>query len=151
MIDLSVARPQNGGSLSLPCFIISCISAGVNGSGLPRLIIACQFEFIARLCALVPPPGFLARIEVLVLDDFLLAPMKDSELRDLLEILEDRYNHSSTVINSQVPTKRWHELLTEPTLADAICDRLVHNAHVLALQGPRCASRKATVKPTSTR
>jgi len=62
--------------------------------------------------------------------------MKDSELRDLLEILEDRYDHSSTVINSQIPTKRWHELLSEPTLADAICDRLVHNAHVLALQGP---------------
>jgi DNA replication protein DnaC len=86
----------------------------------------------------------LARIEVLVLDDFLLAPMKDSELRDLLEILEDRYDRSSTVINSQVPTKRWHELLSEPTLADAICDRLVHNAHVLALQGPSMREKKGT-------
>lgn len=88
-----------------------------------------------------------------MLDDFLLAPMKDSELRDLLEILEDRYDHSSTVINSQGPTKRWHELLTEPTLADAICDRLVHNAHVLALRGPSMREKKGTdaVKPTSTR
>ena len=95
----------------------------------------------------------LARIEVLVLDDFLLAPMKDSELRDLLEILEDRYDHSSTVINSQIPTKRWHELLTEPTLADAICDRLVHNAHVIALQGTSMREKKGTqaTKPTAAR
>ncbi len=95
----------------------------------------------------------LARIEVLVLDDFLLAPMKDSELRDLLEILEDRYDRSSTVINSQVPTKRWHELLTEPTLADAICDRLVHNAHVVALPGPSMREKNGTqtTKPTTTR
>jgi DNA replication protein DnaC len=95
----------------------------------------------------------LARIEVLVLDDFLLAPMKDSELRDLLEILEDRYDRTSTVINSQVPTKRWHELLADPTLADAICDRLVHNAHVIALQGPSMREKKGhqTIKPTATR
>ncbi len=84
----------------------------------------------------------LARIDVLVLDDFLLAPMKDSELRDLLEILEDRYDRTSTVINSQVPTKRWHELLADPTLADAICDRLVHNAHLIALQGPSMREKK---------
>lgn len=85
----------------------------------------------------------LARIDVLVLDDFLLAPMKDCELRDLLEILEDRYDKTSTIITSQVPTKKWHDLLVEPTLADAICDRLVHNAHVLALQGPSQRDKKA--------
>ena len=94
----------------------------------------------------------LARLDVLVLDDFLLAPMKDSELRDLLEILEDRYDRSSTVITSQVPTKKWHDLLVEPTLADAICDRLVHNAHVLALQGPSQRDRKGnqTTQPVTT-
>jgi len=84
----------------------------------------------------------LARIEVLVLDDFLLSPMKDCELRDILEILEDRYDRTSTVITSQVPTKRWHELLIDPTLADAICDRLVHNAHILVLQGPSMREKK---------
>jgi DNA replication protein DnaC len=83
-----------------------------------------------------------ARIDVLVLDDFLLAPMKDSELRDLLEILEDRYDKSSTVITSQLPTGKWHEQLSEPTLADAICDRLIHNAHVVALKGPSMRERK---------
>lgn len=78
----------------------------------------------------------LARVDVLVLDDFLLAPMGEREVHDLLEILEDRYERSSTVITSQVPTKMWHDQLLEPTLADAICDRLVHNAHILALDGP---------------
>jgi DNA replication protein DnaC len=83
----------------------------------------------------------LAHAHVLILDDFLIAPLKDTERRDLLEVLEDRYGHSSTVITSQVPTKRWHEALSDPTLADAICDRLVHNAHVLWLKGPSMRQR----------
>jgi DNA replication protein DnaC len=84
----------------------------------------------------------IAKAHVLVLDDFLLAPLKDTERRDLLEVLEDRYGRSSTVITSQVPTKNWHEALTDPTIADAICDRLVHNAHVLSLRGPSMRKKK---------
>jgi DNA replication protein DnaC len=84
-----------------------------------------------------------AKVDVLVLDDFLLAPMKDSERRDLLEVLEDRYDRSSTIITSQLPTKTWHEALGDPTIADAICDRLVHNAHVIALRGHSMRRRKA--------
>jgi DNA replication protein DnaC len=84
----------------------------------------------------------LARTEVLVLDDFLIAPLKDTERRDLLEILEDRYDRSSTVITTQLPTKSWHEMLADPTIADAICDRLVHNAHVLALKGTSIRKKK---------
>jgi DNA replication protein DnaC len=87
--------------------------------------------------------GKLARIHVLVLDDFLLNPMTDVERRDLLEVIEDRYDHSSTVITTQVPTKTWHEALVDPTIADAICDRLVHNAHVLKLGGPSIRRNKA--------
>jgi DNA replication protein DnaC len=83
-----------------------------------------------------------ARFDVLVLDDFLIGPMKDTERRDLLEILEDRYDRSSTVITSQHPTKTWHETLADPTIADAICDRLVHNAHVVALKGPSGREKK---------
>jgi DNA replication protein DnaC len=78
----------------------------------------------------------LAKLDVLVLDDMLIAPLKDSERRDLLEVLEDRYDQRSTVVTSQIPTKSWHEMLADPTVADAICDRLVHNAHVLSLKGP---------------
>jgi DNA replication protein DnaC len=84
----------------------------------------------------------LARFEVLVLDDFLLAPMKDTERRDLLEVLEDRYERASTVITSQVPAKTWHSALNDPTIADAICDRLIHNAHVVDLRGPSMRKKK---------
>lgn len=69
--------------------------------------------------------------------------MKDSERRDLLEFLEDRYDRSSTTITSQLPTKTWHEALGDPTIADAISDRLVHNAHVIALRGHSMRRRKA--------
>jgi len=77
----------------------------------------------------------LARMHVLVIDDFLIAPMKDTERRDLLEVLDDRYGHSSTVITTQLPTKGWYDVIGEPVVADAICDRLVHNAHVVSLKG----------------
>lgn len=84
----------------------------------------------------------IAKIDVLVLDDFLLAPMTDIERRDLLEVLEDRYGKHSTVLTSQLPTKSWHEAIGDPTIADAICDRLVHNAHVLTLRGSSMRRQK---------
>jgi len=85
----------------------------------------------------------LAKIHVLVLDDFLLAPMNDVERRDLLEVLEDRYDHSSTVLTSQLPIKTWHQAIGEATIADAICDRLVHNAHLVTLRGGSMRKKKA--------
>jgi DNA replication protein DnaC len=78
----------------------------------------------------------LARVDVLVLDDWAMAPVKDEERRDLLELLEDRYGTRSTVVTSQMDPKRWHEHIADPTHADAICDRLLHNAHRIALKGP---------------
>lgn len=90
-----------------------------------------------------------ARFDVLVLDDFLIGSMKDAERRDLLEVLEDRYDRSSTVITSQLPTKVWHETLADPTIADAICDRLVHNAHLLALRGPSMRKKKGIGSETT--
>jgi len=85
----------------------------------------------------------IAKIDVLILDDFLLAPMTDIERRDLLEVLEDRYGKNSTVLTSQLPTKSWHEALGDPTIADAICDRLVHNAHRIKLKGPSRRKQEA--------
>jgi len=84
----------------------------------------------------------LAKLDVLVLDDLLIAPLKETERRDLLEVLEDRYDQRSTIVTSQVPTKSWHEMLADPTVADAICDRLVHNAHMLSLKGPSIRKKK---------
>jgi DNA replication protein DnaC len=84
----------------------------------------------------------LARLDVLVIDDWGLAPIQDPERRDLLEILEDRYGARSTIITSQLPPAQWHDYLAEATLADAICDRLLHNAHRIVLKGP--SRRKET-------
>jgi DNA replication protein DnaC len=78
----------------------------------------------------------IARVDVLVLDDFAIAPVTEAERRDLLEVLEDRYGMRATVITSQLAPDRWHDYLADPTVADAICDRLMHGAHRLALKGP---------------
>ena len=78
----------------------------------------------------------LARIDVLVIDDWGLAPLRDQDRRDLLEIFEDRYGARSTILTSQLPVEHWHDHLGEATVADAICDRLLHNAHRIALKGP---------------
>jgi DNA replication protein DnaC len=78
----------------------------------------------------------LARLDVLLIDDWALAPVQDAERRDLLEILEDRYGVRSTIITSQLPPAQWHDYLSDATLADAICDRLLHNAHRIVLKGP---------------
>ncbi len=80
--------------------------------------------------------GKLARIDVLVLDDWALTPVQALERRDLLELLEDRYGTRSTIVTSQLPPAQWHDYLADPTLADAICDRVLHNAHRLVLKGP---------------
>jgi DNA replication protein DnaC len=84
----------------------------------------------------------LAKLDVLVLDDLFIAPLTNTEQRDLLEVLDDRYDRCSTVVTSQVPTKTWHEMQADPTIADAICDRLVHNAHMLSLKGPSIRKKK---------
>lgn len=78
----------------------------------------------------------LARVDVLVLDDWGLAPLREQERRDMLEIVEDRHGIRSTIITSQVPTNKWHDYLADPTIADAICDRVLHNAHRIVLKGP---------------
>ena len=85
----------------------------------------------------------LARTDLIVLDDFGLAAFSDEQRRDLLEILEDRYDRRSTIVTSQFPVEHWHELINDPTLADAILDRLVHNAYRLALKGVSMRKHKS--------
>ena len=77
----------------------------------------------------------LARVDALVVDDFALAPMTEPERRDFLDICDDRYSLRSTVLTSQLPTDRWHAAVGDPTAADSILDRLVHNAHRFDLRG----------------
>lgn len=77
----------------------------------------------------------LARLDVLVVDDWAMAPLADAERRDFLEICEDRYQARSTVLTSQLPVAKWHEQIGDPTLADSILDRLVHNARRIEMRG----------------
>lgn len=76
-----------------------------------------------------------ARTDVLILDDWGLAPMTPEARHDLLEILDDRHGRKSTVVTSQIPTEHWHEAIGDPTLADAILDRLIHSAYTFKLSG----------------
>ena len=85
----------------------------------------------------------LARAEVLVLDDLGIGTLKDAQRQDLLEVFEDRYGKTSTVVTSQLPVAKWHEWIGDPTLADAILDRLVHGAYKLTLKGASRRKEKA--------
>jgi DNA replication protein DnaC len=86
----------------------------------------------------------LTKTQLLVIDDWGLSTLTDNERRDLLEILEDRHNVGSTIVTSQLPVKHWHEVIGNATLADAILDRLVHNAYTVDLKGE--SLRKASAK-----
>ena len=89
----------------------------------------------------------LAKTEILVLDDLGISPIGDLERRDLLEVLEDRYGVRSTIVTSQIPVKKWHETIGDPTIADAFLDRLLHRAHRIELKpGPSMRPKADTGK-----
>jgi DNA replication protein DnaC len=89
----------------------------------------------------------LARVNLLVLDDWGPEPLLPEQARDLLEIVEDRYDAGSILITSQLPVDRWYDIIGVPTLADAVLDRLIHNAYRIELAGDSMRKRKATEKP----
>ena len=95
---------------------------------------ACMDGFSARYYRV--PRLLHDRIQLLILDDWGLTRLGAQQRRDILEILEDRYHRRSTIITSQLPVKTWHDYIGEPTLADAILDRVVHSAHRIELRGP---------------
>lgn len=95
----------------------------------------------------------LGRVQLLILDDWGLSVLNPPERRDLLEILDDRHGRASTIVTSQIPVEHWHDVIGDPTLGDAILDRLVHNAHRLQLTGESIESRPPASKlltPTQT-
>lgn len=89
----------------------------------------------------------IERTELFILDDWGLSVLTTAERRDLLEILEDRHGRGSTIVTSQLPVEHWHEAIGDPTLADAILDRLVHNAHRLTLAGESMRKQSRGTKP----
>lgn len=92
----------------------------------------------------------LARVDVLILDDFGREPLNDRHRRDLLELCEDRYATRSTILTSQLPVKLWHEAIGDSTLADASLERLVHNAQRLDPKGPSLRKARTPASPSDT-
>ena len=96
-------------------------------------------------------PRMLAMLErprLLIIDDWGPEPLTAEQRRDLLEIVDDRYEKGSLLVTSQVPVTRWHELVGDPTIGDAILDRVVHRAHRIELKGPSLRKRHAVSAPT---
>jgi DNA replication protein DnaC len=93
----------------------------------------------------------LAKTDLLILDDWGPEKLNDDQRRDLLEIIEDRYERRSTIVTSQVPLDRWYEIIANPTLADAILDRLVHNAYRIELTGESMRKQRAPALPEASK
>jgi DNA replication protein DnaC len=94
----------------------------------------------------------IAKVDLVVIDDFAISPIGSRERSDLLELLDDRVGGRSTLITSQLPLDHWHDYIGDPTLADAILDRLMHNAHKIHLEGEESMRKRAGTidqKPTS--
>ena len=91
-----------------------------------------------------------AKADLIILDDWGIAPMSDEQRRDLFEILEDRYDRRSTIVAAQLPLQHWHDIIGDPTLADAILDRLVHNAYKFNLEGDSLRKKRKTTTSKST-
>ena len=92
--------------------------------------------------------GF-AKTDLIILDDWGLAKFTAEQRRDLLELLDDRHGHRSTLVTSQVPVDHWHDVIGDPTLGDAILDRLVHNAYRITLKGESMRKRQAKLTSTA--
>lgn len=88
----------------------------------------------------------LEKVDLLILDDWGLEPLSQSQRNDLLEIMDDRHNRSSTIVTSQLPVSKWHDSIGDATLADAILDRLTHNAHRLKLKGESMRKSRAKLE-----
>jgi len=134
--NILITGPTGVGKSFLACALgnqacrTGCSTAYFRFSRLQEALLAAKGDG-----SLIKFLGRLAKTSLLILDDFALTPLSSQEAKDLLEILEDRYAAGSTVLTSQLPTKQWHQVLGEPTIADAICDRLFHNAFKVELKG----------------
>jgi DNA replication protein DnaC len=133
--NLIITGPTGSGKTFLACALgVSACRAGFSTyyQRLPRLL---QEMHIARADGTYGKMlTRIAKYAVLIIDDWGLAKLTDRERRDILEVLEDRHNISSTIISSQIPVEKWHDLIGDPTIADAVLDRLIHNAHTITMK-----------------
>lgn len=149
-LNVLITGPTGVGKSFLACALAhaACrMDVAVRFFRLPRLV-----DELTRAHSMQNRSGLLkqlAKADLLVLDDFALTPMSEQTRRDLLEILDDRYDRRSTIVTSQLPVDQWHAYLNDPTLADAILDRLVHNAYRLALKGESMRKHKTVEAKTA--
>jgi DNA replication protein DnaC len=149
--NVLISGPTGTGKSYLACAL---------GHGACRLGISTRFYRFSRLLgefAVARGDGSYARLlsrlakaQLLILDDFGLAPLTDTQRHDLLELLEDRYGRRATLVTSQLPFDHWHAVVGDATFADAILDRLVHNAHRITLKGASMRRSKTLASSPTT-
>ena len=145
--NVIITGPTGSGKTYLACALANSACRGGYSAHYLRLPRLLQEMHIARGDGSYGKQlSKLARYNLLVIDDWGLAKLQDKERRDLLEVLEDRHGVSSTIISSQIPLDRWHDTIGDPTIADAVLDRLVHNAHMIAMSMKADSMRKLMSK-----
>jgi DNA replication protein DnaC len=146
--NILVTGPTGAGKSYLACALAqkACRDGhSVLYQRVPRLLQEIAVSRLdGRYNKLIAP---INKCEVLILDDLLISPLSREEQRELLEVVEERYDRKATVITSQLPVKAWHDAMQDPTLADAILDRLVHNAYKLELKGESMRRKRSVLDP----
>ena len=133
-VGKSLYRLRSGAE-SVPRWILGVLHTG--GSAVPRSGAGSRRRKLAQSARAIEP------VDVLVIDDWAMAPLSEPERRDFWEICEDRYQVRSLILTSQLPVTRWHEQIGDPTVADGILDRLVHNAHRIEMRGDSMRKNRA--------
>jgi DNA replication protein DnaC len=134
--NIIITGPTGGGKTYLACALANRACRNGYSSFYIRIPRLFQELTIARADgSYAKLMNKLAKTKVLILDDLGLAPMTAPERRDLLEVIEDRHGFHSTIVATQLPIENWHDNIRDPTIADAILDRLIHSAHRINLKG----------------
>jgi DNA replication protein DnaC len=134
--NLIIVGPTGVGKTYLACALgNSAIRQGISSLYLRMPRLAQELKIARADGSYMKLLQRLQRVRLLIIDDWGLNPFTDEERRDFLEIMEDRHQVRSSIIASQLPIDMWHDVIGDPTLADAICDRIIHNAHKIILTG----------------